>query len=103
MAVFSLWVSRRRIARVFLYRRSRGRSVWRKCNWRRSKKQWCRERRKSKTRSARFDRGDNVRTLGLAVELPEVLPLLLVDDGEDSGDGLSDRVARSQHDFPMVF
>ena len=27
------------------------------------------------------------------VQLPNVLPLLLVDDGQDSGDGLSDTVA----------
>lgn len=33
------------------------------------------------------------RTLGLLVELPEVLPLLLVDDSEDSGNGLADSVA----------
>jgi hypothetical protein len=33
-------------------------------------------------------------TLGLLVEVSEVLPLLLVDDGEDSGNGLSDSVAR---------
>lgn len=32
-------------------------------------------------------------TLGLLVEVSEVLPLLLVDDGEDSGNGLSDSVA----------
>lgn len=32
-------------------------------------------------------------TLGLLVEIPEVLPLLLVDDGQDSGNGLSDSVA----------
>lgn len=39
-----------------------------------------------------------VRTLGLLVELPEVLPLLLVDDGENSGDGFADGVAEvSQH------
>jgi hypothetical protein len=35
-------------------------------------------------------------TLGLLVEVSEVLPLLLVDDGEDSGNGLSDSVAGCQ-------
>ena len=34
-----------------------------------------------------------VLTLGLLVEIPEVLPLLLVDDGQNSSDGLSDTVA----------
>ena len=32
-------------------------------------------------------------TLGLFVELSEVLPLFLVDDGEDSSDGFADSVA----------
>lgn len=34
--------------------------------------------------------------LGLLVELPEVLPLLLVDDSEDSGNGLADSVDLGQ-------
>lgn len=36
-----------------------------------------------------------VLTLGVLalVQLPDVLPLLLVDDGQDSGDRLSDTVA----------
>ena len=38
----------------------------------------------------------NKLTLGLLVEVSEVLPLLLVDDGEDTGDRLADSVA-SQH------
>ena len=32
-------------------------------------------------------------TLGLLVEIPKVLPLLLVDDGQNSSDRLSDTVA----------
>jgi hypothetical protein len=39
---------------------------------------------------------ENKLTLGLLVEVSEVLPLLLVDDGEDSGNGLSDSVAGCQ-------
>jgi hypothetical protein len=35
-------------------------------------------------------------TLGLLVEVSEVLPLLLVDDGKDSCDRLSDSVAVCQ-------
>ncbi len=33
------------------------------------------------------------RTFGFLVEFTQVLPLLLVDDGEDTGDGFSDSVA----------
>lgn len=38
-------------------------------------------------------RKNDGRTLGLLVELPKVLPLLLVDDSEDSGNRLADSVA----------
>jgi hypothetical protein len=41
-------------------------------------------------------------TLGLLVEVSEVLPLLLVDDGEDSGNGLSDSVARGQFEAMKI-
>lgn len=46
-----------------------------------------------KVRRCKVERMDDRRTLGLLVELPEVLPLLLVDDSEDSGNGLADSVA----------
>jgi hypothetical protein len=37
-------------------------------------------------------------TLGVLalVQVPDVLPLLLVDDGQDTGDGLSDGVAMGE-------
>jgi hypothetical protein len=38
--------------------------------------------------------GEDGRTLGVLVELAEVLALLLVDDGEDTGDRLADGVAK---------
>lgn len=75
IAEASLVVNRRRIARVFLYRRSRGRSG------------------EQELRRCKVRKLNDRRTLGLLVELPEVLPLLLVDDSEDSGNGLADSVA----------
>lgn len=48
---------------------------------------------KTKVRRVKVKRKNDGRTLGLLVELPKVLPLLLVDDSEDSGNRLADSVA----------
>lgn len=70
----SLWVKRRRIARVFLCRRSRGRSAPSQLLLR------------SVIHLRRL-------TLLVLVELAEVLALFEVDDGEHTSDGLSNSVA----------
>lgn len=48
---------------------------------------------KTKVRRVTVKRKIDGHTLGLLVELPKVLPLLLVDDSEDSGNRLADSVA----------
>lgn len=80
-------VNRRRIALVFLYRRSRGRSAGASSIRSRSITVM-------PLKSSEKAQGV-VLTLGVLalVQLPDVLPLLLVDDGQDSGDRLSDTVA----------
>ena len=80
-------VNRRRIALVFLYRRSRGRSAGALS---------IRSRSITAMPLESSERAQGVvLTLGVLalVQLPDVLPLLLVDDGQDSGDRLSNTVA----------